>query len=264
MRRSTTYRAEAVVLRRHDFGETDRILTLYTPTHGKLRAIAKGVRRITSRRSGHIELLTRVKVFLARGRELDILTQAETVEAYRPLREDLYLTACGYYVAELVDRVVADRIENPRLYGLLVSTLERLATDRRPEVALRHFELHLVRVIGYEPVLHRCVICSTNLSPGTHLFASEEGGTVCGGCAAKTPGALSLSLNCLKALRWLSQDDYSEVSRLRLSSELSRDVTRILHSYLRYVVEDEIRSASFIDLVKALSALKPNTNDLSA
>ena len=159
---------------------------------------------------------------------------------------------------------MADRIENPRLYGLLVSTLERLATDRRPEVALRHFELHLVRVIGYEPVLHRCVICSTNLSPGTHLFASEEGGTVCGGCAARTPGALSLSLNCLKALRWLSQDDYSEVSRLRLSSELSRDVTRILHSYLRYVVEDEIRSASFIDLVKALSALKPNTNDLSA
>lgn len=264
MPRSTTYRTEAVILRRHDFGETDRILTLYTPSHGKLRAIAKGVRRITSRRSGHIELLTRAKVLLARGRELDVLTQAEALESFRTLREDLYLTACGYYVAELVDRVVADRIENPRLYGLLVSTLERLATEQRPEVALRHFELHLVRLIGYEPVLSRCVLCSTALEPRFHKFAPEEGGTVCDRCAVGMTRALSLSLNCLKALRWLAQDNYTEVIRLRMGPDLSGEVTRILHSYLRYVVEDEIRSASFIDLVKALSTAKPDAGDVSA
>ena len=87
---------------------------------------------------------------------------------------------------------------------------------------------------------------------------------MCGRCTVGTVQARSLSVNCLKALRWLSQDSYTEAIRLRMGPDLSGEVTRILHSYLRYVVEDEIRSASFIDLVKALSTAKPDAGDLSA
>src|ERR687885_415233 len=87
--RSHVYRTEAIILRRSDFGEADRILTLYTPRYGKRRAIAKGVRKTTSRLAGHVELFTRVQLRLAEGRNLDIVTQAQIIAPYRALREDL-------------------------------------------------------------------------------------------------------------------------------------------------------------------------------
>src|SRR5919112_1559720 len=99
--RSHVYRTEAVVLRRTDYSEADRILTLYTPRFGKRRAIAKGVRKTTSRLAGHVELFTRVELLLAEGRNLDIVTQAEIVAPYRALREDLGRISYAYYDAVL-------------------------------------------------------------------------------------------------------------------------------------------------------------------
>ncbi|MBI4630353.1 MAG: DNA repair protein RecO [Chloroflexi bacterium] len=87
--RERTFRTEAIVLRRKDFGEADRILTLFTPELGKIRAVAKGIRKPASRKAGHLELYTRSRLLVAKGRDMDIVTQAETVESYRPLREDL-------------------------------------------------------------------------------------------------------------------------------------------------------------------------------
>src|SRR5574341_2483018 len=104
MDRSRSVRVEAVVLRHSDYGEADRLLTLYTRQLGKTRALAKGARKIASRKAGHIEPFTYVKLQLAKGRDMLILTQADTVDAYLPLREDLILTRYASYVLELQDR----------------------------------------------------------------------------------------------------------------------------------------------------------------
>ena len=104
MSRERLYRCHAVVLKRRDYGEADRILTLYTREQGKVSAIAKGVRRIASRKSGHVELFTQARLLLAKGRNLDVLSQAETIEPYAALREDLVRTTYAYHVAELLDR----------------------------------------------------------------------------------------------------------------------------------------------------------------
>ena len=114
MSRIRLYRTEAIVLKRIDFGEADRILTLYTPERGKVRAIAKGGRRIASRKSGHVELFTHAALLLAEGRQLDIVTQAETVRPYRRIREDLIRTTYAYHIAELVDRFIEEGLESPR------------------------------------------------------------------------------------------------------------------------------------------------------
>src|SRR5438045_4093476 len=105
------YRCEAVVLRQRRLGEADRILTLYTPQLGKVEAVAKGVRKQTSRKAGHLEPLTLSSLLIASGRNLDIITQAETVESFLPLREDLTRLSRGMYVAELVDRFSESRSE---------------------------------------------------------------------------------------------------------------------------------------------------------
>ena len=142
--RERTYRTEAIVMRRKDIGEADRILTLLTPGRGKLRAIAKGIRKPRSRKAGHLELFTRAKLLLATGRDLDIITQAEVVDAYRPVREELLRGAYAAYMIELLDRLTPDEQENPELYDLLSQGLEWAATARDLALAARAYELHQI------------------------------------------------------------------------------------------------------------------------
>ena len=124
-------RVHAIVLRHADWGEADRLVTLFTREQGKLRAIVKGARKITSRKAGHLEPFTHVKLQLARGRSLFIVTQADTIDAYLPLRETLVMTGTASYVVELLDRFVyEDEGANPTLFRLLADTLKRLANRR--------------------------------------------------------------------------------------------------------------------------------------
>src|SRR5512147_1750518 len=136
-----TLHTEVVVLRHTDWGEADRLLSLFTREAGKLRAVAKGARKIRSRKAGHLEPFTRVKLLLAHGRDFWIVTQAETVEAYLPLREDLLRTAYGSYVLELLDRFTFDEGENRSLYQLLIDTLDRVTTLPDPYIAIRYYEI---------------------------------------------------------------------------------------------------------------------------
>ena len=118
-----SFRVEAVVLRHSDYGEADRLLTLYTRQLGKTRVLAKGARKIASRKAGHIEPFTYVKLQLARGRDMLLVTQADTVDAYLPLREDLILISQASYVLELLDRFTyEDESENPSAFRLLTET----------------------------------------------------------------------------------------------------------------------------------------------
>src|SRR5579875_2374665 len=120
-------RTEGVVLRRHDLGEVDRIVTLYTAHHGKLRAVAKGIRRPTSKLGGHLELFTHSQILLARGRNLDVITQVDTLDPFIGLRENLWRASQAYCAAELIDRLTEDHAENQPLFRLLISTFERVA-----------------------------------------------------------------------------------------------------------------------------------------
>src|SRR5215472_4822655 len=132
------YTTEAIPLRRPDYGEADRILTLFTPAYGKVRAIAKGARRTTSRLAGHLEPFTRTQLLLATGRELDIITQAEARERLDALREDLWHATGAWYIAEMVDRFLEDADPHPRLYRLFAATLRLLDDSAAAIAAVAH------------------------------------------------------------------------------------------------------------------------------
>src|SRR5437764_13592140 len=123
MRQQHSSPIEAIVLKRTDLGEADRVLTLLTPTKGKFHAIAKGIRRPISKKAGHLELLSHSQLQVALGRNLDIITQAEVRENFLALRNDLWHMTCGLYLAELVDRLIEDDTQQPEVYTF---TLERL------------------------------------------------------------------------------------------------------------------------------------------
>ena len=161
--RERSIRVEAVVLRHSDWGEADRLVGLFTRQLGKIRAIAKGVRKMRSRKAGHLEPFTRTSLLLARGRDMFIITQAETIQAHTPLREDLLLVGYTSYVIELLDRFTYEEGENRALYRLLVDTLGRLSTEPDPILAVRYYEIRLLDLLGFRPQLFTCAHCGKEI-----------------------------------------------------------------------------------------------------
>jgi DNA repair protein RecO (recombination protein O) len=266
------YRTDALVLRRQDFGEADRILTFYSPWRGKFRAIAKGVRRPKSRLGGHVELFTHVNVLVAQGRNLDIVTQAEIVRPFGRIRDDLWKTSYACYVAELVDRFTEEHLENKPVFELLLQALTYLdetepgAADAPPstgqirepgeagstaETAMRSFELRLLGHLGYEPELFQCVQCHERLAEGENRFSPSGGGAVCAACAPTHPGARVLSVNAVKAMRMMSREPFGIFRRLRLTPDQALEVEAALRSHINFIVERQLRTSEFLDRMKA-------------
>jgi DNA repair protein RecO (recombination protein O) len=252
MPRPRIYDAEGFVLRRIDFGEADRILTLFTATYGKMRAIAKGVRKTTSRKAGHLEPFTRVQLLLASGRELAIITQAEARERFERLAGDLWSASAAWYITELVDRFLEDDDPHPRLYTLFLETLRRLDAlagsedGARGWMALRYFELRLLGELGYRPGLQTCVNCDKPLRPEDQGYSAEKGGAVCPDCMRY--GARPLSLTALKVLRLLQGTDWDSLPRVRLEPAVRSEVETTLQATLRYHLERDLKSWPFLTL----------------
>lgn len=255
---SRVYKLEAVVLRSVRLGEADRVLTLFTPYLGKLRAVAKGVAKPTSRMAGHLQPLTHTSLLIARGRNLDIVTQAQTVESFRPLREELWRTSAALYLAELVDRFTEEHSESRPIYDLLVRSLRWLCSARDPDLPLRSCEVQLLEHLGYRPELYHCLGCREELEPRAHFFSPQAGGMLCARCVG-VEGARSVSLNAQKVLRLLQRDEQSMVERLRLDRDLASELENTLRHYLTFILERELRSTAFFDLVRGHHAAAGET-----
>ena len=251
-RRQRLYRTEAIVLKRRDYGEADRLLTVFTPNYGKLVLLGKGVRKTQSRKAGHVELFTHSTLLVAKGRTWDLVTQAETVESYLPLRESLLRTSYAYYVAELLDGFTQEQDTHPAMWRLLRETLSRLAASREETLALaaRFYDLHLLALAGYQPQLFTCVACQAALEPVTNYFSIVEGGVLCPKHGEGRIGAEPLPLPLFKALRFVQTRDWEQVAQLNLSAGLQAELERLLHGYIVYQLERNVRSAAFLRTIR--------------
>ena len=236
------YRTEAIVLGRLEYGEADRILTVYTPQRGKFRVIAKGVRRPLSRLGPHLEYFTRCRLMLVRGRDLDTVTGAETADAHLGLRSDLDAFGHASHLAEILNRLTQDRQENERVYDLLANSLRLLADGVNPFAVTRHFELALLTLLGFKPELYRCVVCSVELSAVPNGFSSRLGGALCRDCQATNAGSRRLSINAQKYLRTLDRNGLAAASRLPLDDRLRAELEGAMGDYLRHLAERDLTS----------------------
>lgn len=252
------YRTEGVVLRRHDLGETDRILTLYTRDHGKVRAVAKGIRKPTSRKAGHLELFMRADLLIARGRTLDIVTQAEMVDGYQALRTDLVRATYAAHFVELLDAFTEEADVSLALYRLLINGLHWLSVTDDLQRTARYYELSLLEVAGYRPELFRCVVCSEEVQPVDQFYSVELGGVVCPNCGQMHGAARPLSLTALKVLRYLQTRPFEVVEQVSLSRGVQKECERLLYQTLTFHLERRLKSAAFLDrLRREWKALPP-------
>lgn len=256
--RQRLYRTEGIVVRHSDLGETDRILTLYTPTRGKIRVAIKGVRRPGSRLAGHVELLTHCSFVLARGRNLDVVTQAQTIAAFAALRQDLQRIGWGCYVAEILEHMAPEQSENYPAFQLLVETLDHLDQCQNAEMVVRAFELHLLSYMGFRPQIWRCVSCNAELEPRPHVFSSLLGGLLCPRCQEGDRQARPLSLEAIKALRYLQGNGLGEAERLALPAGCRAELEEVLYQYIRSILERDIKAVGFLDTLRQGAARRAN------
>jgi DNA repair protein RecO (recombination protein O) len=249
MARDRVYRIEAVIIRRSDFGEADRLLTLMTP-QGKRRVVAKGARKTTSRLAGHIELFTHATMLLAVGRNLDIVTQSAIMQRFDNLRADLNRISAAYYAAELIDRLIEEEDENRPVFNLFVATLAALDTTPNIDLVLRFFELHLLGFVGYRPHLYHCANCQETLTEDANRFSPDAGGVLCPRCAPAFRAALPMSLGAFKLLRYLQSQPLDAVDMLTISPAARAEAEQLLRAYVRRTLERDLKSVAFLDEVR--------------
>jgi DNA repair protein RecO (recombination protein O) len=251
MSRARVYGSEAIALKRMDFGEADRIVTVLTPAYGKFRCIAKGVRKSTNRLSGYLEPFAHVHLMLAHGRELDVVTQASTIAPFRELREDLVRSSQAYHLAELVDGFLQDRDAHRSVFSLLAEALAALALGEvSPELVARHFELHLLAEVGFRPELVSCLQCEGVIEPGANGYSAHLGGVLCPTCAPGEGSARPIPTDTLKLLRLLQRTSSVGDLRVTVGPATLGDAERLLRVHLELLLERRLRATEFVHHVR--------------
>jgi len=248
------YKTQAIVLTRFDLGEADRVLTILTPHEGKLRVIAKGVRRPTSRLGGALEPFAELQLVLARGRTFDIVTQASVGEAWLSLRDALESAATAWYLGELADRSVEEGGVAYPVYALLRRCFQLLDDGMAPGRVARWFEFGLSDALGMRPEVERCVECDRPLEAHEAFrWVPALGGVLCERHPGPPSEVVGLSLEALKLLRAYRRLDIEALAALRLPAEVEAEVEDALRRFVRHVLEREARSLAFLDEVRHAS-----------
>ena len=256
-RGSRTYHTQAIVLGHFEYGEADRILKLFTLEKGKISAIAKGVRKISSRKAGHLEPFTQVNLFLAKGRDLDIITQAEALKPMSGLRADLRRMALASYVVEVLDRFTYEEGPNTGLYRLLTQTLDRLEAHSNAEAVIRYYEIRFLDLIGYRPELLTCIDCGQEIREQDQFFSPLGGGVACPTCGRGRAEAWPIDKNVLRYLRYFQRSDWRTVSGIIIPDKINSGMASLMEAYFTYLLESQLNTPEFLRKIQGLNRESP-------
>lgn len=263
--RSHSYRTRAVILRRRNYSDSDRILTVFTPRFGKRTLIAKGSRKTTSRKAGHLELFNHVNLLVAQARTWDIITESVTVESFLQLRGDLEAISRAAYICELVDAFTAEDDEFEAVWELILLCLRNLddgpGNGEEADLLLRWFEIQLLRLVGFQPELFTCLGCGEDLRPVENFLHLNSGGVFCPECGRSMQGAELVNVSTLKILRHLARTRWEALRGLRISPATVRAVENVLQRYLVTILERRLKSTDFIHRLRQVPAGRDRIED---
>lgn len=249
------YSTRGIVIKKTDMGEADQLFTLYTKDFGKIKILGRGIRKIKAKLRGHMELFNYSRVFFAPGRNFPVLTGAETINVFFNIRSGLSRISASYYFAELVDKFIGEYEKDGEIWQLVSEGFKVLnsSTMLIPHPSfLRYFEFNLLKIIGYGPELYRCIICQKRLPAAKLFFSPKLGGVVCNECSKKVDVSVKKAVikpNTIKILRLMEKQNFSLVSRIKLSSRDNSDLNLTLRFLLDYISGEKINSLDFLNEV---------------
>lgn len=254
-------KVEAIVISHTDYGETDRILNLFSRELGKIHAIAKGVRKEHSRKAGHLEPFTCVTLMLARGTGMWIVSQAEAVEAFNEIRTNLERTALAAYCLELVDRFTTEEELHPQLYRLLKETLTRLSSSDSSFNVTRYFEMRFLEMVGFRPEFFHCVQCRVEIQSEDQFISIAQGGVLCPKCGLRVDASVPVQLTTLKYLRHFQRSDYEQVRHLKIPTVTQQKIEKLMQRYIAYLAEKKLNTPGFYRAIRTSVKNRTNATD---
>lgn len=249
------YQVEAIILKARNLGEADKILTLLTKEHGKLDAVAKGVRKIKSKNRGAVQPFSQSRIMLYQGKNLDTVTQCELIAGFPKIRTNLDRLVYSGYLAELTSWMLPEKDSNQEVYFLLLATwhlLENAGSTELMEIIVRFYEIRMLNLLGYQPELEACLVCGNLIISQEVYFSPGLGGLLCSNCKAQDLKAIPLTKGTIAVWRQLAVMDIYNINRLKLREQERSALENVLQSFIEYQLEYKLKAAQFVQELKQL------------
>ncbi|MRX71300.1 DNA repair protein RecO [Bacillus lacus] len=243
-------KSEGIVIRTSDYGETNKIVTIYTRENGKIGVMARGAKKTNSRLAAVTQPFTHGYYLYQRSSGLGSLQQGEAVTNMRGIREDIFLTGYASYAAELLDRATENHQPNPFLFQLFLQLLTYINEDVDAEILIHIFEMKMLNVLGLYPHLDSCSICSSK--EGDFHFSIREGGFICHRCFAKDPYRIPLSQTAVKLLRLFYYFDLNRLGSISVKPQTKKELKTVIDTYYQEYSGLYLKSKKFLDQMDAL------------
>ncbi|SMO50179.1 DNA repair protein RecO [Melghirimyces algeriensis] len=241
---------EGVVLRTRDYGESNKVVTLFTREEGKLTAVARGAKKTKSRLGSVTQPFVSAHFLCFSGTGMATISQADILESHYPLRTDLILTSYASYFTEFLDKLTDERERAPMLYDLLLSTFQMLVNRVDPDILARIFELHVLETAGYRPGLDACMSCAKSELPVK--FSVRRGGFLCLNCADQDPHAFPLSSQSARILKTLQRITPERLGNIQVKEETKQQLEKVVRSFIDEYVDVRFKSRDFLEHIKTI------------
>lgn len=245
------YQTKAIVLKSKEFKEGDRLVTLFSEKNGKIQAIARGIKKPNSSLRACIQTFSYAQFSLVKGRGLDIITQAKSINFYANNREDFDKTLYCMYLMELLDKSLMEAVIQDDLFTEIIQVLEVLEQIQFKQLYIRYFEIKLLLSMGVMPQLNKCVICGQDKSQSLYNISASEGGVICPVCVIESKnGQIIVSPESLALLKLLANSKIDVLHRVKSSLMADEQMERFLEKYLEYYLERKLKMKNTIRLLK--------------
>lgn len=244
-------KTKGIIIKRINLGEADKIITILTDDRGKIRVVARGVRRANAKLSGFLELFHYNEYLLAEGRNLDLITGASTIESFRQISLNLRKIGLAYYVAEIVDKLVEETQEADRIFEITYAVLKEINSAKLPlDFVKGFFELNMLSTLGFKPELDKCIVCEKPIDYTQKFgFSVMLGGLIDNDHFFSDPNAIVLDQFTAEVLRDMVNLPLKHFRHYRNLSEVIPQVTKISANFLDYMLEKNLHSRKFLEEV---------------
>lgn len=236
---------EGIVIRTTDYGETNKIVTLYTRENGKVAVMARGAKRPKSRFASSAQLFMYGIFVYQSSKGMGTLNQADIIDSFKEIRSDLRLTVYAAYIAELLDKLTEDKIPSSSLFNLFQQTLVYLNDGVDPEILTRIFEMKMLYIAGAAPLLDRCIHCGGNRRE--YVLSLKNAGLLCENCKLEDPHHIQVPQKIIQLLRIFQQIDIKRLGNIRVKKETRKLLKEIISAYYDEFVGVHLKSKRFLD-----------------
>jgi len=246
----TNVKTKGIILKRMNYGEADRILTILTQDHGKIKAIAKGSRKILSKLGGSLEPFCLVDFIFHEGRSFYIVTSASVIKHFEKVHTDIDKTSKAFYIGELLDKFLEEKQNHPEVFELFAKYLENLENADDP-ILIPVFSAKILENLGFKPVTQNCLHCESKLLPEQNYWDDVEGGVICLSCHNKFGHGREIENDVIKILRLVFSPEFIVGSKININDKYKNQTAAVLESYIEGVLERELKSKKFMkDMAK--------------